>query len=75
MSNTRKARPYMPDWGARKAQPITVKHRFARGSRQYNELSDGSFRRLESDRMDRRELGVSPRQYRKAKRAAREAAL
>ena len=74
MSNTRKAtgteRRFIP-WSNRPPQKPTIKRRISWGRRSYVVLSDGSHRRVESDRMDRRELGLSPRQYRKAKRLAR----
>lgn len=41
------------------------------GKHWYHQMDDGSIRRLEHGRHVRRALGLSPRQYRKARRAER----
>lgn len=74
MSNTRRTRSSEPGWKQRKHSPIRIRRKI-REKRQgriylYNVMTDGSVRRVESDRMVRREFGLSPRQYRKAKRAS-----
>lgn len=55
-------------WQRRKSSPITLSHSTKIGRTIVWIFSDGSHRRITGDRLDRRELSVSPRQYRKLRR-------
>jgi hypothetical protein len=58
-------------WKNRRPQPITVKRRFKLRGVLYHEMSDGSIRNPEHPRHERKELGLSPRQHRKLRKALR----
>lgn len=58
-------------WQARKSQKPTVKYRTKLGGTPYHIMSDGSYRRVDAERHERKFFGMSARQFRKAKREAR----
>lgn len=59
-------------WKTREPRVPQVARRVKLGGKAYDVHTDGSYHYPHAERHDRRELGLSPRQYRKAKRLARE---
>lgn len=76
MSDTKRASGAVYPWLVRTPPTVVRKFREKRQGRTYiyEEMSTGTIRRAESDREVRKVLGLSPRQYRKARRAERQGA-